>query len=52
MVRVLSIFILLFLSSCSQNTHNCVKGMIEDSYSYEEATEGCDDAQLESQLQN
>ncbi len=44
--------ILISLSACSSGTSDCIQGMMNQGYSYEEAKEGCEEAQIEGQLQD
>ena len=51
-IQMLIIVIIpIFFTACSGGGYdNCVKGMVDDGYSIEEAQELCHDAETESQI--
>lgn len=48
--KISIILFLLTLYSCEDGMKSCVKGMMDDGYSYEEAWDECEDAKYESQI--
>ena len=44
------ILIISSLSSCRNKKSDCIKKSMDAGYSYEEAKEGCEDAQRDSQI--
>lgn len=48
---LITAIVLIGLTGCSSGGYdNCVKGMVEEGYSLEEAQELCHDAEVDSQI--
>ena len=48
--KISIVLFLLALYSCEGGMKSCVKGMMEDGYSYDESWDACEDAKYESQI--